>query len=134
MQPQQQGFERVYRLLLLGELKSVHRLYVDVGYDFEDFFKERFVAQSGTAYELSHFGASNFGVGFFGGTYAGRYQYLIMPSQQKCQAVRVSISDGFAETSSGEGFLLSGLLLQVGVKEGTAKVPASQRMTGSGRA
>jgi hypothetical protein len=135
MQPQQQGFERVYRILLLGELKSDHRLVVKLGYDFQDYFSEQFTALSASAYPLSTFGSLNFGIGFFGGSYTGRYQYLVFPSLQKCQAIRVSISDTQPESgSAGEGFKLSGLLLQVGVKEGTAKVPASQRMTGSGRA
>ena len=134
MQPQQQGFERVYRILLLGELISAHKLSVDLGYNFDNYFSETFTSVSSQVYPLSTFGASNFGVGFFGGSYSGRYQYLVFPSLQKCQSVRIRIYDGTEGGAMGEGFTLSGILLQVGVKEGTAKVPAAQRMTGSGRA
>jgi hypothetical protein len=134
MQPQQQGFERVYRILLLGELISAHKLSVDLGYNFDTYFSETFTSVSSQVYPLSTFGSSNFGVGFFGGSYSGRYQYLVFPSLQKCQSVRIRIYDGTEGGAMGEGFTLSGILLQVGVKEGTAKVPASQRMTGSGRA
>ena len=134
MQPQQQGFERVYRILLLGELISAHKLSVDLGYNFDNYFSETFTSISSQVYPLSTFGSSNFGVGFFGGSYSGRYQYLVFPSLQKCQSVRIRIYDGTEGGAMGEGFTLSGILLQVGVKEGTAKVPAAQRMTGSGRA
>jgi hypothetical protein len=134
MQPQQQGFERVYRILLLGELLSAHKLSVDLGYNFDTYFSETFQASSSLVYPLSTFGSSNYGVGLYGGAYTGRYQLMVFPSLQKCQALRLRVYDGTDGGVMGEGFSLTGILLQVGVKEGTAKVPASQRMAGSGRA
>ena len=132
--PTLQGFERVYRLLFIGSLASASQLTVEVGYDFEDFFSETFTFSTETLFPLTAFGdTSPFGLGVYGGSFNGVPQWMIMPSRQKCQALRIRFTDSSPSGVGGEGFSLTGITAQVGQKAGTNKLPAAKRVTGSGR-
>jgi hypothetical protein len=117
-----QGFQRVRRAQILGGWKSPHNLSVDVCVDFNDAIVQSVVVtpQSPTAYGA----ASPYGLGLYGGTFQ-LYQWRIDLARQKTQAVRFTIQD-LPTATAGEGMSLSNIAFEVGAKQGTAKVPATQ--------
>lgn len=99
-----QGFERFYKMLLLGDYKSPHTLNITVAFDFNS---------SSTSIDPIPV-LTNPGV----------YQYRIFMPQQKCEAFQLTIGD--SQTSPfGEGFSISAITLEVGLKQGLFKMPSS---------
>lgn len=99
-----QGFQRIWHLVILGTWKSAHTLNVNIYVDYNDSSPVQTVAIP----VLSN---------------PGLYQFRIHMEQQTCEAVKVQIYD--SQTSSyGEGFSLSSLTFEVGVKKGAMKLPA----------
>lgn len=93
----QQGFQRLYSIHLLGKYKSVHNLSVSIAYDYDDTIIDTALIT----------------------TTAGTYQYEVRPSQQKCEAFKLIITD-VSQAGTGESLVLSNVLLEVGIK-GTAQ-------------
>jgi hypothetical protein len=101
---QVQGFERVKQLLILGEAISPTNLTVQFTYDFSPV-----VNQTTT---IPIIAASS------------PMQYRVFLNRQKCESVRITISDA-PQSPYGAGINLSNLALEVGVKKGPNKMPAS---------
>lgn len=99
-----QGFQRVYRVMLLGEFKSNHSLQVKLYRDFSETSFQT-ITITPTSGEL--------------------YQFDIRPSIQKCQAMQIEIQDVETDTI-GESFDLSNIAIEVGIKQGLNKLPASK--------
>ena len=106
-----QGFQRVYRLMVLGKNvdASVESQLMTVAakYDFDDtettLFSETVTPTTGGLIQLQH--------------------HL---SQQKCESLKIIVK--FKPSSSNTGrFRLTDLTLQVGVKPGYYKLPSSKR-------
>lgn len=103
---QVQGFQRVYKLLLLGAYKSTHRLQVQVALDFDD-----------TVVQTSTITAS---------TNTPPYEWRVFMTRQKCTAIKFTIQD--LQPLSGswtESYALSNMALEVGIKKGLNKRPAA---------
>ena len=100
-----QGYERFYDMLLLGDYKSPHTLNVQFAYDFNNT----------TTQTVQIPVTSDPGV----------YQYRIFPVNQKCEAFQITIFDT-QDSSFGEGFDISALIMRVGIKAGTNKMAASK--------
>lgn len=100
-----QGFQRVRRLMVLGDYKSAHSLVVKAAYDFVSSFTQT------TTIPLSADPAP--------------YQLEIHLTQQKCEAIQISIEDT-QSPAYGEGFSLSALAFEVGVKGSLNRVPNSK--------
>lgn len=117
-----EGFQRLYKLVLLGEYKSAHRLKIKVGYDFNTNFTQEVEIDAGDVMNLTTYGEdSPYGSGTpYGGAFP-LYQWRIFPKRQKCQSFRVSIEDIFDDTF-GESFNISAMRLEVGVKQGSNKL------------
>lgn len=123
-----QAFQRAYRLMILGDFKSNHRLKVKVAYDFNPFFTQETIIDTSTLFTALVYGgdplygsSSPYGGGF------PLYQFLVHLTQQKCEAVQFSIEDIQTAPPYGEGMSLSALGMQVGVKTGLNKLPASRQ-------
>jgi hypothetical protein len=101
-----QGYQRVKRVLLLGEYKSAHTLTVQIGYDFSSTYSETFTFTPGATNPL---------------------QFEIQPANQKCQAIRFKITDSNGASAIQEANTLTNLTLVVGVKRGGNKLPATRR-------
>ena len=130
-----QGFQRIYKLYFIGSLESTHTLKIQLGYDYQDNFQELFFLNTADTFPVTTFGESSpFGAGLFGGGFDGVYQFQVLPSKQKCEAMRIKISDLSANGLIGEGFSLTAISAMLGVKQGLNKMPATRRVTGSGRA
>lgn len=121
-----QGFQRLYKFLLLGEYKSKHRLRVKVGYDFNSVFTQEvivnpFVVLNPVAYgDSSPYGEEP----VYGGSNP-LYQWRFFPKLQKCQAVRICFED-IMDDVAGESFRISGLRLELGTKQGSIKLGRSR--------
>lgn len=106
-----QGFQRAKRLMLIGEYKSPHTLTVSLGFDYENSYTE------------SHSWVPASVLGIDGeGTLD---QFRVFPTRQKCEAMRVLISDNGTATT-GEGYTLSELAVLGGMKKGLNKVSSAR--------
>lgn len=116
-----QGFQRVYRLLILGDYKTEHKLIVRIGYDFNEYFTQEVTIDTGSLLENNAYGEDTpYGESeYYGGQYR-LYQFRIHLAKQKCQSMRFSIED-FQFDNYGEGFSISGFALEVGAKKGLVK-------------
>lgn len=101
-----EGFQRVKRLLILGNYKSPHTLTINI---FSD-FNEAAPTQTITIPVLSD---------------PGVYQYRIHILQQKCESIKIQILES-QSTPYGEGYSLSTMAFEVGVKEGPMKLSAGK--------
>jgi len=102
-----QGFQRIYKALLLGTYRSASTLSIQVGYDYAD------------AYET----AQTFDTSAFSTSVPIELRYDL--PKQKCAAVRFKISES---GGSGDGFSLTDLSLEFGINPGLARMPASRRL------
>lgn len=120
-----QGFQRVWQANILGEYESPHQLQVKVAYDFNPAPTQEELIDA-----TDIIGTPNYGDDAeYGDTtpYGGSgmpYQFRIYPNQQKCQAIQLQIEDVQTE-DFGEGFRISALTFEVGVKRGTYKSGAT---------
>lgn len=122
-----QGFQRVYKVLLLGEYKSPHRLRVKIAKDFNpNPVQEVYITASGDGYEVEAWGEdADWGsVDYWGGAWP-EYQFRIFLEQQKCESIQITIEE--AQSSDyGEGFSLSNIALEFGIKKGLNKLASGK--------
>lgn len=104
-----QGFQRIYKLLLLGEYKGPHRFSVNVFVDFNQ--------ASVQSVEIANYTQ----------TLPSPVQYRVFTSRQKCQSMQFLITElppvGFV---SNEGLQFTGMAMEVGVKRGLNKITAAK--------
>jgi len=120
-----QGFQRARRFMVLGDYYTAHRLVVQVAYDFNPSFAQSNTIDAGDLLDTVAYGEGAYGAGVYGGTFP-LYQWKIHLARQKCEAIQVSIEDDDDGSGAGEGFSITGLSLEVGVKRGLTKPPASR--------
>ena len=144
-----QGFQRVYRMLLLGEYKSPHKLLIKVAYNYDDVWQQEKLIDV-TSYTKSYtYGNPSTGTQntygdpssadatghtaiAYGGKDNTQYQIRLNFAKQKCESIKICIEEiegsnsaGNAE-SAGPGFTLSNLSFIVGTKEGDFKIKQSR--------
>ncbi len=121
-----QGFQRVYKMLVLGTYVSAHSLNIQVAYDFNPTPSQTTVITPDDV--LAWGGDTTWGGGpdtVWGGVFP-KYQWRIFMDRQKCEAVSMTISDVQTNADAGEGFRLSALTFEVGIKQGAYRLPAAQ--------
>lgn len=99
-----QGFQRVYKILLLGEWKSNHQLQVKVAYDFVD-----------TATQTTAITVFN----------TPPYEWRLFLARQKCTSIKFTIEDISGGTLN-ESYQISAIGFEVGIKQGLNKLAASR--------
>lgn len=117
------GFQRIYRLLFLGDYKSDHDLRVRLGYDFTpEYTFDQTVTVSGPGTWGSD---ATWGSGtVWGGAWPSEW-WRISPARQKCSSIRICVEDVEGDTP-GEGIAVTGIGILAGVKNGTNKMAASR--------
>jgi len=109
-----QGFQRLWKVHLLGNFASNHKLQVDFYYDYNPAYYQRIDVEpvipstygSGSPYGEDDPYGGNFDL----------YQYELRPERQKCQAVKMRIQDVAVSGSTLEsGYQLSNIRLSYGV-------------------
>ena len=119
-----QGYERVRRLLILGEYRSPHKLTVEIAYDFNPEPTQSMTIDAGTLLDTPIYGDPGpYGsVSPYGGEFP-LYQWRIHLARQKAQAIQITIKDSQLPPY-GEGFALSALTFEIGIKRGANKMAA----------
>lgn len=100
-----QGFQRIYKMLILGNYKSSHILGIQIAYDYAT------TPSQTTSITVA--------------TDPGVYQYRVFTSQQKCEAIQVTLTET-QPGALGEGLRLSALAFEVGIKKGVNKIIAAK--------
>lgn len=116
---QVQGFQRIYKLNILGENRGTHGLKIEVGYDYREFYEERFLLNPDDVLYSSTWGSDSvWGQAgtLWGGNVDGVYQFQIRPRQQRCQALKLKIEDYFGSGTGTGGFALSNVTAEVGIE------------------
>lgn len=124
-----QAYQRVYRMLILGEYKSSHDLVIKTKYNFLDTIANtQTIATSEFTNDTLYGEDSPYGTGTpYGGT-GNQYQVRVNFEKQKCQSLKISIEDS-QSSSYGEGLQLSNILFIVGAKKGEYKPTQSRIFT-----
>jgi len=126
---QLQGFQRIYKMLILAGYKSPHQLRIQVAYDFnEAWVEEKIITPNADFLSNSRYGDdSPYGSGTPYGGDGNVYQARFDFSRQKCQSIKLRISD--LQSESGEGLSLSVFTIEMGGKKGLFK-PGQNRIYG----
>lgn len=126
---QVQGFQRVWRAIFLGDYRSPHTLKLSVGYNFSPVISDEYYWNPVSALNIAEYGDGAFygTEPVYGGSTEnyGVYQIRTHLVQQKSQAVRFILEDQ-AISGSGEGFSLSSVAFEIGLKKGIMKLQAAQ--------
>lgn len=125
-----QGFQRIYRFLILGHYKSPHQLRVRVGYDFNSaFIQDKYIDVDDVIDAEAYGDSSPYGdEDVFGGDYP-LYQWQINTIQQKCESFRISIEDS-QSNPIGEGMSISAISATVGLKKGLYTQGSARTVSG----
>lgn len=124
------GFQRVYRASILGEYKGTHNTIVSFAYDYSPVYIDSATFDGYNVIGQYTYGATGPYGEAQGDIYGGNYepfQFRIHLKQQKCTAIRVKIEDTQSEPFN-EGFNISALTLQVGIKASTYKLPGNKSL------
>lgn len=122
-----QGFQRVYKMLVLGQYISPHKLRCSVAVNFnsaivqEDYINTQTLLAGQVYGEGTPYGAP------YEQPYGGvdqTYQWRLHMLQQKCQTIQLTLEE-IPIAPYGEGLSLSGITLEVGGKKGVFKVAAN---------
>jgi hypothetical protein len=117
-----QGYQRIYRVMFVGDFKSTHKVRAKVYYDFENYaWEEIVITPRPSGYNTTSKPNTD---DIHNGGNDGIYQFEIQLSRQKCQAFKIEISD-FDQI--GESFSLSGVSMIVGVKRGLNKLASNKK-------
>jgi hypothetical protein len=123
-----QGYQKAYYVRILGVYKSLHRLKMNVFYDYELYSSEEYIidplAENQYNIEIK---PSNQSIED-GSAINGVYQMKIDLIRKNCQAVRLVIEDVPLDeaNNTGECFALSNVTVNIGLKKGLAKIQASK--------
>lgn len=126
-----QGFQRVYKLLLLGTFKSPHKLKIRIAYDFNESLIQEAIIDTADFTDNTRYGDySPYGEPDtvpYGGE-GNVYQMRIDLKRQKCQAIKIRIEEIQSDTDNlGEGLTLSNVMFEIGQKVGTNKVDTARK-------
>lgn len=108
-----QGFARAYKFSILGETHDKHVLTVKVYYDYDD-------SSSPDIYTVTTSSADD-----------GKLEFRAHLSKQKCEAVKFEIYDADNSASTGDGFSIDHIAIEVGLKRGLFRMKETQTIGAS---
>lgn len=116
------GYQRIYKLLLIGNYKSSHTIKLKVYYDYEDYAWDTYtITPLSSGYNVTT--KPNID-SIYTGTNDGVYQWQVGLNRQKCEAIKIELYD---ENITGESCSLTGLGLIIGLKSGLNKLASNKR-------
>ena len=119
-----QGFQRVFRILVLGEKRGDHTIRARLAYDMETIW-----SQTNSLVIDSAFGNNLVDASYYNnGGQVGPYQIEICPTRQRCESLQLELTDQFPGSAS-LGFTLSGLTAEVGILPGSHRLASTKRLT-----
>lgn len=134
-----QGFQRIYKALVLGQYFGPHNLSVEFAYDFNPINSQQVYINATNALNSNVYGGDpSYALNSpYGGEFP-TYQWRIFTDKQVCEAIQITIQDlPFAGTYTnlqglpttvtyGESMSLSSISLELGMKKGLNKLPANR--------
>ncbi len=140
-----QGFQRIYKALILGQYFGPHQLLVQFAFDFNPILTQQTYINATTALNSNIYGNDPvFGINSpFGGEYP-TYQWRIFTDKQQCETIQITLEDipftGFyadlqgtqIHASYNESLSISAISLELGTKKGLNKMPANRSFGGQG--
>lgn len=126
-----QGFQRVYKLLMLATYKSPHKLRVRIAYDFNEAYVQQVIIDTADFTSNTRYGDDSPYGEPTGEPYGGDgnvHQMRINLKRQKCQAIKLRIEEIQHEAENyGEGLSLSNIMFEIGQKQGANKVDTARK-------
>jgi hypothetical protein len=125
-----QGFGAVEKVLVLGRYRSVHKLRVEVGYDYEDVWRETYEINPASFVESATWGsAATWGSSTVWGGSGNTdvYQAKRGLVKRKCMALRFRLTE-IPTADAGEGLELNLLTLSVGRMRGANRLPENRNV------
>ena len=122
------GYQRIFKIFLLGTYKGPHTLNVSIAYDFDRSFYQTIAIPTALTSGSNLWGTgSPWGINptIWGGS-SSPYIYQINPAIQKCSSFRLQISDS-QSSNYNEGYALSSLLLEVGIEGNGIRLPKTNK-------
>ena len=109
-----QDYQRLYRLMILGELYTANTLLFKVYYD----------------YDLTNFDSYSFASSIITGSAYNDtvYQPQIHLKRQKCEAIKIRLEIDATGTNTERTLKLTDMAFQVGLKQGLMKVKAAKKL------
>lgn len=125
-----QGYQRVYRALLLGTYISKHKLTMEIAYNYLPAYVESKTIDASDFTADSIYGQSSpYGFESPYGGIGNQYQFRLDFGKQKCQSIRIRITES-QDSNYGEGLQISNINFIVGAKTSEFK-PSQARIYGS---
>lgn len=100
-----QGFERAYKMYLLGSYISPHKLQIDIAYNYHSTPTQTTIITPNASDSLE--------------------QWRIFFTKQKCESFQVTVTE-LSTGTNGAGLTISGINLEVGIKKGAPRLSAAQ--------
>lgn len=125
-----QGFWQMRKVTVLGDYRSLHRLNVGLLYDRDEAAFETFAVTPANFVDTEEYGDDTpYGdADYYGGDIASsEYQFEFKPKRSKCQTIRFEFTD-IPGTNPGASYELTELALEVGLKPGNARLPATRKV------
>lgn len=116
-----QGYQRAYRVALLGEYHNDHLFQVKQFYDYADtVVATTNITASDIVSSSVYGGGATYGSdAYYGGTANDEvHQPRIHLKKQKCESISFEISDSMNTANASQGFSLEGISLELGGKSG----------------
>lgn len=125
-----QGFQRIFRMMMLGNFYNAHKILVSLAYDFNPNPAQTVLIDVASLFDNGVYGeGATYGADSPYGGDAGYplEQFTIYPTIQKCEALQVTIEDVQYESVIGESYDISSLAFEVGVLGGLQRQRATKK-------
>lgn len=116
-----QGYQMIYKILILGQFYSPHVLNYTIDYNFGEYTESGSITPQNTPFG---YGDGYYGDGYYQGEFFP-YEFRINPSYKRCTSIRITVSDSQTSPNYGEGYSISNMSLEVGV------LPGANRLQGN---
>ncbi len=120
-----QGYQRLYQIMGLGDFYSDHYTKIKTAYDFEAAYTETVYFNVANGLILEYYGDDpTYGSSSpYGGSGSSVYQWSLQPRRQKCQSIKLLISDVDTKTEAGgASFSFVSLNIVAGIKPNGPKL------------
>lgn len=129
-----QGYQRIYKAIVLGDFKATSVLKIGISYDYVDIEQDwLYYRKDVTNSYGANFPIDNASWGIlqpWGGSELSNYQVQVNIPRQKCESLKFTFYDEFDNiiTDTGNSFTLSEITIVVGIKSESVKLPVSRRV------
>lgn len=116
-----QGFQRIYKMAMLGTYHANHVFAIRHYYDYSEIVLDENRITASTLINTATYGSSDtYGSDdYYGGSQNDEvYQLREDTPRQKCQAISFEFVDSLVDANTGQGFSIEGISLLVGIKSG----------------